>query len=138
MRGIHLLLGGLTAIAAAAATPALADTCKDVRFKVTNDHFEGREIEIRKVKYYNPHTRKTHTEDVKNLTCRHGATCTTAGDNLANALNVDLNRIQVVFRYREHDGDWSSEYQTQPFVPAYRKCTRDKQYGPIVVRDSAG
>ncbi len=124
---------------AGAATPAFADTCKDVKFKVTNNHFEGREIEIRKVKYYNPHTRKTHTEDVKNLVCKHGATCTTGGDNLANALNVDLNSIQVVFRCREHDGGWSKEFVTREFVPTYRKCTNDnKVYGPIVVTDSAG
>jgi hypothetical protein len=123
---------------AAAATPAFADTCKDVKFKVSNNHFEGREIEIRKVKYFNPHTGNTHTEDVKNLECRHGATCTTNGDNLANAKNVDLNSIQVVFKYREHDGGWSKEFQTQKFVPALRKCTEGKTYGPIVVRDSAG
>jgi hypothetical protein len=123
---------------AAAAGPAFADTCKDVKFKVTNNHFEGRDIEIRKVKYYNPHTTSTHTEDVKNLVCKPGSTCTTNGDNLANAKNIDLNSIQVVFSYREHDGQWSKEFVTQKFVPTYRKCTEGKTYGPIVVSDSAG
>ncbi|GMV57884.1 MAG: hypothetical protein L6Q72_17360 [Burkholderiaceae bacterium] len=139
MKPSKLLFASLAAAGlAAAATPALADTCKDVKFKVTNNHFEGREIEIRQVKYFNPHTGNTHTEDVKNLVCKHGATCTTDGDNLANAKNVDLNSIQVVFKYREHDGGWSKEFQTQKFVPAYRKCTEGKTYGPIVVTDSAG
>ncbi|GAB4480050.1 MAG: hypothetical protein OHK0044_27860 [Burkholderiaceae bacterium] len=136
MKHSRLLLASL--VSTLAAAPALADTCKDVKFKVTNNHFEGRDIEIRKVKYYNPHTRKTETEDVKNLVCKPGATCTTDGDNLANALNVDLNSIQVEFVYREHDGQWSKPFLTQPFVPAYRKCTNDgKTYGPIVVKDSA-
>lgn len=139
MKRSRLLLACFASIAAASATPALADTCKNVKFKVTNEHFEGREIEIRRVKYYNPHTRKTETEDVKNLVCEIHATCVTDGDNLGNALNVDLNSIQVGFVYREHDGQWSKEFFTQPFVPAYRKCTNDgKTYGPIVVKDSAG
>ena len=123
---------------AAAAAPAFADACKDVKFKVTNDHVEGRDIEILKVKYFNPHTSSTHTEGVKNLVCKHGLTCTTSGDNLADAKNVDLNSIQVVFRYKERDGDWSDEYQTQPYVPAYRKCTEGKVYGPVVVSDKGG
>jgi len=127
------------AAAAALAQPAVADTCKNVKFKVTNNHAEGRQIEIRKVKYYNPHTRRTHTEDVKNMRCAHGGTCTTGGDNLGDALNVDLNDIQVVFVYEERDGQWSREFQTQPFKPTYRKCTNsDKVYGPVVVSDSAG
>ena len=119
-----------------AASPAFADACKDVKFKVTNNHVEGRDIEIIKVKYFNPHTTGTRTEGVKNLTCKIGSTCTTSGDNLADAKNVDLNSIQVVFRYRERDGDLSKEFQTQPFVPEYRKCTEGKTYGPIVVSDN--
>jgi hypothetical protein len=138
MEATKLLFAPAAAVAmAVAAAPALADACKDVKFKVTNNHFEGREIEIRQVKYFNPHTGSTHTEDVKNLVCKQGSTCTTGGDNLANAKNVDLNSIQVVFKYREHDGGWSKEFQTQKFVPAYRKCTEGKTYGPIVVKDSA-
>ncbi len=121
-------------VLAAAATPASAvDACKNVKFKVTNNHAEGSDIEIRKVKYFNPHTGNTETEDVKNLVCKTGSTCTTGGDNLGNAKNIDLNSIQVVFKHREGDGDWSDEFQTQPFVPAYRKCTENKIYGTIVV-----
>jgi hypothetical protein len=134
----HQFVTGLLVSTAcfAASAPASADNCKDVKFKVTNNHVEGREIEIRKVKYFNPHTGNTHTEDVGNVVCKHGSTCTTKGDNLANAKNVDLNSIQVVFKHRERDNDWSDEYLTQPFVPAYRKCTEGKTYGPVVVSDN--
>ena len=133
------LLGCLVcALAVAASAPALADSCKDVKFKVTNNHAEGRDIEIRKVKYYNPHTTSTKTEDVKNLVCKHGSTCITAGDNLANAKNIDLNSIQIVFSFRERDGDWSKEFVTQKYVPALRKCTEGKSYGPVVVSDNGG
>lgn len=124
------------AVALFAVTPALADPCENVKFQVTNNHVSGEEIEIRKVKYYNPHTQSTETEDVPNLTCPHGRTCTTAGDDLQNAKNVDLNAIQIVFRYREPDGDMSDEFQTQPFSPKYRKCTRNKVYAPVVVSDA--
>jgi len=132
-----MLLSMLSAaILVTAAGPAAADACKDVKFKVTNNHVEGRDIEILKVKYFNPHTSSTHTEGVKNLVCKQGSTCTTSGDNLTDAKNVDLNSIQVVFKFRERDGDWSDEFQTQPFVPAYRKCTEGKTYGPVVVSDN--
>jgi len=124
------------ALLTVAAAPAFADACKDVKFKVTNNHVEGRDIKIVKVKYFNPHTSSTKTEGVANLVCKPGSTCTTSGDNLADAKNVDLNSIQVVFRYVERDGDWSDEFQTQPFVPAYRKCTEGKTYGPVVVSDN--
>lgn len=129
----------VSALLAVLATPALAgDACKNVKFKVTNNHFEGREIEIRQVKFRNPHNGgQVQTEDVKNKTCNHGLTCTTNGDNLSNADKVDLDDIQVVFRYREHDGGWSKEFLTQPFTPALRKCKEGKEYGPIVVKDSA-
>lgn len=137
MNRYQLVFGLLASTAlAAVSAPAVAASCKDAKFKVTNSHVEGREIEIRKVKYFNPHTGSTQTEDVKNLVCKHGSTCTTSGDNLANAKNVDLNSIHVVFKFRERDNDWSDEFQTQAFVPAYRKCTEGKVYGPIVVSDN--
>lgn len=128
----------LTAVALlASAQFANAAVCKDVKFNVTNNHFEQREIEIRSIKFRNPHQNgKLQTENVKNKVCRYGATCTTSGDNLKNADKVDLYDIQVVFRHRNHDGTWSRSFITQPFTPTYRKCKDGKQYGPIVVRDS--
>ncbi|MDZ7654024.1 MAG: hypothetical protein U5L03_16440 [Burkholderiaceae bacterium] len=133
---IGAALVGLGLLAGPAVATA-ADACKDVRFNVTNEHFEGREIEVRSVRFRNPHDGgKVQSEDVKNLVCKHGVTCLTGGDNLGNARNVDLDDIQVVFRHRNHDGTWSKEFVTQPFTPASRKCVEGKRYGPIVVRDS--
>lgn len=140
MKHSHLLSAMIVALpfATAAGTALAADACKSVRFVVTNEHFEGREIEIRQVKFKNPHNGgKEQTENLKNLICKQSATCTTDGDDLANADKVDLHSIQIVFKYREHDGGWSKEFATQPFTPTYRKCTENKKYGPIVVKDSA-
>jgi hypothetical protein len=117
-------------------TNSPASTCENVKFTVTNNHFEGREIEIRQIKFFNPHTGKTQTENVKNKVCKNGDTCTTDGDNLANADKVDLRDFQVVFKYREHDKGWSKEFQTQKFTPKYPKCGDNSKYGPIVVKDS--
>jgi hypothetical protein len=124
-------------LATVAGSAAAADACKNVKFSVTNDHFEGREIEIRKIKFTNPHNNgKEQTEDVKNKVCKHGSTCTTEGDNLSNAEKVDLRAIKVVFAYKEHDDQWSKDFVTQPFTPKFPKCTENKTYGPIVVKDS--
>lgn len=125
------------ALCASAAPAAFADTCKDVVFNVTNNHFEQRQIEIRSVKFRNPHKGGSiQTEDVANKVCSYGATCRTSGDNLADADKVDLYDIQVVFRHKNHDDTWSKEFVTQPFTPTYRKCKDGKEYGPIVVKDS--
>ena len=133
-----LLVSVLTeAIIAVTTQTAVAATCKDVKFSVVNEHFEGRKIQIRKVKFRNPHKNgKVQTEDVKNKVCQHGDTCSTDGDNLKDADKVDLYDIQIEFRYWEHDDQWSKTFITQPFTPTYRKCKDGKQYGPIVVKDS--
>lgn len=122
---------GLAAISNEAAA---ADACHNVTFKFTNKHKEGRDIKVVKVKYLNPHNGgKVQTEGVKDITCKPGATCTTSGDNLGDAAKVDIKDIQLVFRYKELDGDWSDEFMTQPFTQTDRKCTENKQYGTIVV-----
>lgn len=119
------------------AQPAAAASCKNVKFNVTNNHFEEREIEIRSIRFRNPHQNgKLQKENVKNKVCRYGATCRTSGDNLKNADKVDLYDIQVVFRHRNNDTTWSKEFITRPFTPKFRKCGKDKQYGPVVVTDS--
>lgn len=134
-----LITSSLLALTLAfAASPASAGKCKKVKFNVTNDHFEGRKIQIRKVKFRNPHKKgKEQTENVKNVICYHGHTCSTGGDNLKDADKVDLYDISVEFRYWEHDGEWSKTFTTRPFTPTYRKCIEGKKYGPIVVSDSA-
>ncbi|HPF27492.1 MAG TPA: hypothetical protein P5528_08535 [Steroidobacteraceae bacterium] len=138
MKPIRLLTPLLLAALAAGTSPsALAGICKDVVFNVTNQHFEQRSIEIRSVKFRNPHKGgKLQSEDVKNKVCAWGATCSTDGDNIADADKVDLYDIQVVFRHKNNDDTWSKEFITQPFTPTYRKCKEGKQYGPIVVKDS--
>lgn len=139
MKSIPIASALCAAVAMAAGLgPAhAADACKDVKFYVTNDHFEEREIEIRSVKFRNPHNgNKVQSEDVKNKVCKHGATCLTDGDNLGNANNIDLDDIQIVFRHRNHDGTWSKEFITQPFSPKVPRCEKGKHYGPAVVRDS--
>ena len=114
-----------------------ADPCRNVTFAVINDHFSGEKIEIRRVVFRNAHNQgREQTEDINNFVCLHGQKCVTAGDNLKNANQVDLYDMQVVFRYEEHDNDWSDEFITQKSAPSIRKCWDSRNYGPIVVQDS--
>jgi hypothetical protein len=136
MRSMLSLTTPLVALVlvAAGSPAAAADACKNVVFKFTNHHKEGRDIRVQKVRFTNPHNGgKEQTENVKNTDCKPGATCSTAGDNLSNAAKVDLHAIKLVFRYKELDGDWSDEFTTQPFAPKLPKCTNDSQYGVIDV-----
>jgi hypothetical protein len=139
---IHTALSAciLGTVGCGLAAPASAvDACKDVKFKVTNQHVEGREIEVRRVLFTNPHNGGAEqSEDLKNLVCKFGSTCTTDGDDLGNANKVDLRGIKVVFSYRERDGQWSQEFVTQPFTPGIPKCSEGRTYGPVVVSDKAG
>jgi len=117
-------------LATVAGAAAAADACKNVKFTVTNDHFEGREIEIRKIKFSNPHNNgKEQTEDVKNQVCKHGSTCTTDGDNLSNAEKVDLHSFKVVFAYKEHDGQWSKEFVSNRSSPRTGSARRTRNTG---------
>jgi hypothetical protein len=101
---------------------------------VTNDHFEGREIEIRKIKFTNPHNNgKEQTEDVKTRSART-ARPATDGDNLSNADKVDLHSSRSSSP-QEHDDQWSKEFVTQPFADV-PEVHREQKYGPIVVKDS--
>lgn len=138
MKKSRFLMGTVTALLVLVGPQfAHAAACKDVKFTITNNHFEGRKIEIRKIRFNNPHRNgKKQTEDVKNIICAWGDTCTTRGDNLNKAAKVDLYGIQVEFRYEEHDGGWSKPFETKPFMPKFRKCVDGKKYGPIVVKDS--
>ncbi|MPY86813.1 MAG: hypothetical protein GEU99_02725 [Luteitalea sp.] len=133
----HYVLSALLAalvVAAAPSSATAADRCKNVKFKITNNHKDDVEIKIVQVKFTNPHNGgKEQTEVVKNHVCKPGATCTTNGDNLNNAAKVDLRNIKVMFRAKEDDDDWSDLWVTQPFTPAYPKCTDDRTYGPIVI-----
>lgn len=113
---------------ALSGTAAFAgDACKNVKFQFKNQR--GRTIRVYKVDYFNTANNKTQTEDVKNLECASGSTCTTSGDNLTDSEGEDLTNFVFWFNDKEDDGDWSStNVHTQNKVPVTRKCSADMTY----------
>jgi hypothetical protein len=121
------------AFALGIAGPVLAATCQDITFTVKNDHYTGDEIKIKKVKYRDTTSATNNTEDVVDITCQHGNTCTTLGDDLGSLveprLGHDLSNVQFYYSYREADGDWSTPLWSKKFKPTDKECTNGRNYG---------
>jgi hypothetical protein len=115
-----------------AAAPVFGDACKDVKFKFTNQHNSGGEIEVRQVKYYNKANGKWQNEDVNNVNCRQGKTCTTNGDNLSDSEGEQLTKIKFVYKYKPtgNGANWSDEVESAEFAPNNATCNAGKTYGP--------
>lgn len=115
-----------------AAAPMFGDACKDVKFKFTNNHNSGGEIEVRQVKYYNKANGKWQNEDVNNVNCGKGKTCTTNGDNLSDSEGEQLTKIKFVYKYKPtgKGANWSDEVESTEFVPNNPTCNAGKTYGP--------
>jgi hypothetical protein len=120
-------------LAVAFGAPALAAVCQDVTFTVKNGHVTNDSIKIKKVKYLDVTANTTNTEDVVDITCSAGNTCSTLGDDLGSAfearLGHDLTNVQFQFQYKELDGDWSSPVWSKKFKPTDRECRNDRNYG---------
>lgn len=117
---------------AQAAAPLFSDACKDVKFKFTNNHNSGGEIEVRAVKYFNKANGKWQNEDLNNLTCGQGQTWTTIGDNLSDSEGEQLTKIKFVYKYKPtgKGANWSDEVESTEFVPNNPTCNAGKTYGP--------
>lgn len=103
------------------------DACKDVRFLIKNQR--PNTIRITKVEYFNAANGKTQSEDVPNLECGSGSTCTTGGDSLRDAEGEDLSSFVFFFNDRESDGGWSNnDIKTQKKNPITKKCAAGMTY----------
>lgn len=109
----------------------LGDACKQVKFKLTNNHSKNGEIEIRAVKYYNKANGKWQTEDVPNAVVKQGYSYTTGGDDLQDSEGEDLTKIIFVYRWKAtgRGAAWSSDVNSKEFVPTAPKCVANKTYG---------
>ena len=143
-----LILGaGITAVqkinsgvrANPVAKPAPAqigpDACRNVRFKFTNERNDQAKIHIQQVKYYIQSKDRWRTENValpNGGYCNHGSTCTTSGNNLADSLDRDLTRFQIVYKYLPNTvgANWSGLVQTPELTPDNPRCSENRTYGP--------
>jgi len=107
-----------------------------VVFWVKNHHSQGQKIKILKVKFRNAHNGGAwQTENVKNRECDPTFNCSTKKVNINNAFNVNLYDFKVIYRFWEPwNNRWSSKQTSSGvFTPINKKCTKNKNYGAIVV-----
>ena len=119
-------------LASTAVVAYAGDACKNVKFKFTNQHDSGGTIEIRQVKYFNRANGAWQSEDIQNLECRQGKTCTTDGYNLRDSEGEDLTKFRLVYRYKgTHAADnWSDDVEGGDKLPDNPTCNANKTYGP--------
>ena len=128
----HILSFALLSILVPSASIAHAsDVCKNVQFKVTNKHNSGGTIELHQVEYFNKANGQWKTEDLKDLTCYQGKTCTTSGDNLNDAEGMDLTKFRFVYRYKgtKSTDNWSDYVEGGIKEPDKPTCFEGKVYG---------
>src|SRR5580765_6862368 len=117
--------------AVTSSTSMFGDACKDVKFKVTNKHKEGGQIELRKVEYYNKANGKWQTEDIPNHVMDQGDTYTTSGDNLKDSEGEELTKIRFIYRWKDNraSSNWSDDVTSKDFTPKDATCNAGKIYG---------
>lgn len=129
---------GAAALTAALATAFFAaeprakagDACKNVHFKYVNKRTTT--IKVQSVEYYNKNSGKWKTEDVVNEECAKGATCSTNGDDLADAEGDDITKVKFNYVYKESDGDWSDTFHGgEKTVSGNTECNANRTYGPF-------
>lgn len=109
----------------------LGDECKNVSFLVKNNT-ANYAIYITKVKYFNRNSGKWKTENVSQVRCDWGMTCTIGGqDDLADAKDDDITKISFIYDYylNGHIAKKSENKESKIFNPSSPKCTEGKIYG---------
>jgi hypothetical protein len=128
----EMTIAVLSILMSGAVIAHASDTCKDVKFKFTNKHNSGGTIEMHQIKYFNKANGEWKTEDLNDIDCKQGKTCTTLGDNLKDAEGEELTKIRFIYRYKgTHSTDnWSDYVEGGDKVPDDPTCFANKTYGP--------
>lgn len=135
---VQKIIGAL-AIAAAltggSSVSQASDACTKVKFKLTNHHQDKVAIKVLKVEFYNSDSGKWKTEDLANFECGYDKTCTTSGDNLADAEGRNITKVKFHFQYKERDGQWSKEFTggEKAIESSAQRCTANKTYGAFEI-----
>jgi hypothetical protein len=110
----------------------VGDACRNVAFKFTNRHNSGGQIRFQRIRFFNQANGDWQSEDVPNITCNQGATCTTNGNNLRDSEGENLTQFRLVYRYKPTGpgANWSDEVETGIFRPTNSTCRANKTYGP--------
>ena len=128
-RKSRMMIAATLLVTASGLALADNDRCKNVRFRVTNEHSTGKVIKITGVTYDDLVNNKTVTKDLAALECDIHATCVTSDKDLHDVEGNNIKNIHFVFRYKEHDGDWSDKVKSKGFDPEKKECRADRIYG---------
>jgi hypothetical protein len=117
------------------AAPFFGDACKNVKFKVKNQHNSGGQIEIRQVEYFNKANGKWQVEDIPNQVINQGATFTTNGDDLRDSEGEQITKIKYRYKYKPTGAgaNWSDEIVSNEFVPSSPVCNAGRTYGTFTL-----
>jgi hypothetical protein len=134
MKKSRLIRAGIAA-AIVLTLPALAtadgDKCKNVRFRITNEHATHKTILITAVSYHDVVNNKDVTKGLKNLECDYQKTCLTDDKDLSDVEGTDIKNIRFEFKSKEGDGDWSDKKMSGSFnATNSAECKADRTYGP--------
>ncbi len=118
--------------AAETASVPVGDACRNISFKFTNQLSSGGQIKFQRIKFRNKATGNWYTENVNNMTCNHGKTCTTSGNNLRDSEGEDLTKFILVYRFKSPGAaaNWSDEVESVVFEPTNPTCNANRTYGP--------
>lgn len=126
--GIFAVLVGYNRLVAASGNAdfEMFDSCRNVRFKITNNRNIA--IDVKQVKYFNATKNEWKTETINSIfsRCERGATCVISyGEDLANVEGDRLTKIVFVFE----DVNSNTKHESQQFSPSDPVCRVDKEYG---------
>lgn len=110
---------------------AMADQqCKSVDLKVTNSY--GKEIKVTRVNYRDKEDKKWRDNDVSNTVISNGS-LKQIDETLEYVGNENIPKMQVEFRYKELDGDWSDKRWSNVTTGlGGSTCVKNKDYNITV------
>ena len=127
---IRAALAAALVMSISGAASADNDKCRNVRFRVTNEHSTGKKILITAVKYHDVVNNKQVTKGIANVECKIHETCYTSEKDLKDVEGTNINNIRFVYKYKELDSDWSDEVTSKAFDANNATCRADRIYGP--------
>lgn len=123
---------GITVVSALLFThPAIADQkCKSADIVVTNSY--GKQIKVVKVNYRDKEDKKWRDNDLSNTEISINST-KSINEDLEYVGNESVPKMQVQFRYKEADGDWSDKVWSNVTTGlGGANCVKNKDYNITV------
>jgi hypothetical protein len=128
---IKAAVAALCTLAAPGLALADKDKCRNVRFRLTNEHATHKPILVTSVTYHDVVNNKQVTKGLKNFECAYLQTCLTSEKDLVDIEGNDIKKIRFEFKYTERDDGWSSPVTSKSFnAENSAECKADRIYGP--------